>query len=129
MNAKERKRFESLLLQMRKKIVEEGDAEVEPNRVDASTNLDEDAQALNEMNQIIASRQNRSRVGSLGQIDAALRRLRDEPEDFGLCLDCEEPIKIRRLELMPYAEYCVECQSKHDAPRGGARRSLTDFKS
>lgn len=127
MQAKERARFEELLSVMRREILAEGDESIEPNRQDESTKLDEDAQALNEMNQIIASRRNRARVGSLKQIDAALRRLRQEPEDFGLCLECEEPITKRRLELMPYTEYCVACQGKRDAPRGGARRKLTDY--
>jgi DnaK suppressor protein len=127
MNKSELRRFERLLTQLREQIVGEGDAAVEPNRVDGAEDLDEDAKALNEMNQIIASRQNKSRTASLARIDAALRRLRSEPEDFGLCLECEEPIADKRLTLMPFSEYCVSCQGKRDAPRGTARRRLTDF--
>ncbi|MBW2734319.1 MAG: TraR/DksA family transcriptional regulator [Deltaproteobacteria bacterium] len=127
MKAEERAGFEKRLLVMRQEILIQEDPSIEPNRSDASAKSDEDAQALNEMSQIIASQQNRKRLGSLGQIDAALRRLRQEPEDFGLCLACEEPIAERRLQLMPYAEYCVACQGKRDSPRGGARRKLTDY--
>jgi len=49
-------------------------------------------------------------------------------ELFGLCVECEEPIAAKRLELMPYVELCVECQAARDGKRGLARRSLTDFK-
>ena len=127
MNAEELARYRAQLSAMRREVIGLGDASIEPNRVDASTKLDEDAQALNEMSQIIASRQNRARIGSLAQIDAALRRIELDPEFFGHCLDCEEPIAGGRLRLMPFAEYCVECQAKRDVGRSAGRRSLTDF--
>jgi len=127
MDKRARTKFRKVLEEMRRAILDQGSADIEPNRQDAAGRTDEDVQALNEMNQAIASRHNRMRVGSLKQIDEALARLRHEPEDFGLCTECEEEIQPRRLELMPYTGYCVDCQRKHDDHRGGARRKLTDY--
>ena len=33
------------------------------------------------------------------------------------CLDCEEPISLRRLEIQPDAVRCVPCQTGHDERR------------
>ena len=52
---------------------------------------------------------------SLMQIAAALKRI-DEGE-FGICLDCEEPISPKRLAAVPWAAYCLHCQEMHDAQK------------
>ena len=75
---------------------------------------DEDAQPLAEMSQTIASSRNRNRSAVLARVVAALARLDDEPDAFGLCVECEEPIAAKRLDLMPYVELCVECQQAKD---------------
>ena len=49
----------------------------------------------------------------LGQVQAALERIRDG--EFGICLDCEEPISPKRLAAVPWAAYCLQCQESHDA--------------
>ena len=45
----------------------------------------------------------------LGLIEAAIKRLIDGT--YGKCLDCGEPISEARLEVRPYAIYCVKCKS------------------
>lgn len=50
---------------------------------------------------------------SLIQIGAALTRIDDG--EFGICLDCEEPISPKRLAAVPWAGYCLHCQELHDA--------------
>jgi len=58
-----------------------------------------------------------------------LKRLESEPEMFGLCVECEEAISAKRLDLMPYVELCVDCQQATDGPRTkGSRRHLRDFR-
>ena len=42
------------------------------------------------------------------EVRAALARI--EGGSFGICLNCEEEIKPRRLEAVPWAAYCVRCQ-------------------
>jgi DnaK suppressor protein len=35
-----------------------------------------------------------------------------ETEQFGICMECEEPISAKRLDALPWARYCVSCQEK-----------------
>ena len=124
-----RARFRQKLLDLKSELIEEGDIAIEPGRLDAAAvGTDQDAQPLAEMSQTIASSRNRERTVVLRQVTIALRRLEDQPDAFGLCVECEEPISAKRLELRPYVELCVECQQARDAPRGTPRKSLTDYR-
>lgn len=51
-------------------------------------------------------------VDVLEMIDEALQRLEDS--EYGICLDCGEPIPRKRLEAKPYAKYCTKCKSKRE---------------
>jgi DnaK suppressor protein len=127
--AAQRARHRQRLVEIRDELLREGDFEIEPGRTDdTAVGTDDDAQPLTEMSQTIASNRNRERASILKRANVALARLDAEPELFGLCVECEEPIRPKRLELMPYVELCVECQAARDGKRGLARRSLTDFK-
>jgi RNA polymerase-binding transcription factor len=125
-----RERHRARLLELKAEILAEGDIELEPGRNDAAAvGSDEDAQPLAEMSQAIASSRNRNRSGVLARVVAALARLDGEPDAFGLCVECEEPIPTKRLDLMPYVELCVECQQAKDGGRpAGGRRHLRDFR-
>ncbi len=117
------------LLALRDELRREGSHKIEPVREDPVKKIDEDAAPLTEMSQVIASNRNRSRAVELGKIEAALRRLEEEPEDFGLCESCDEPIPPRRLELVPWVRLCIKCQAEQeDDSKPGARRHLTDYK-
>lgn len=130
MTPKQRAAHRQVLLALRERVVGQGPARIEPNRRDpASTGVaDEDAQALSEMLQVLASQRNRGQADLLARIDAALRKLASAPDDFGLCEDCEEPIAERRLALMPYAALCPACQARVEPRLGGSRKKLTDFR-
>ncbi|MFV1968145.1 MAG: TraR/DksA family transcriptional regulator [Pirellulaceae bacterium] len=43
----------------------------------------------------------------------ALRRIDDGI--YGLCQHCREPIAPLRLEAMPHAPYCVECERQRES--------------
>jgi len=47
---------------------------------------------------------------TLSQLEYSLIRLNDP--DFGLCMDCEEPIPLGRLKIMPETRLCVKCAEK-----------------
>jgi RNA polymerase-binding protein DksA len=44
----------------------------------------------------------------LASIDEALRRIEDGT--FGTCMRCGKPIAEERLEAIPYATRCIDCQ-------------------
>ncbi len=43
-------------------------------------------------------------------IDEALRTLYQHPEDYGRCPDCGARIAPERLDIIPWAKLCLECQ-------------------
>ena len=130
MTPKQREKRRAALQRLRSELLQTGPAKIEPNRTDpvATGVADEDAQALSEMMQVLASNRNRGQSELLGRVDRALRKLADAPEDYGLCEECEEEIAPKRLDLMPWASLCPACQAKREPARGGTRKKLTDYR-
>jgi RNA polymerase-binding protein DksA len=48
----------------------------------------------------------------LEDVNQALDRL--ENGTYGICISCGENIQAARLEIMPSAAFCIECQRNHD---------------
>ena len=48
----------------------------------------------------------------LRQVRDALRRIADG--SYGVCLRCEEDIKPKRLDAVPWTKYCIRCQQAAD---------------
>lgn len=59
--------------------------------------------------QILLANLNRSKT-RLARLQRALGCIDDE--EFGLCVQCEEPIPFGRLILMPESATCVNCAGK-----------------
>jgi DnaK suppressor protein len=51
----------------------------------------------------------------LYSIDDALRRLYADPEGFGICQNCGRDIPMERLEVVPEATLCADCQRLAEA--------------
>ena len=51
------------------------------------------------------------------RVRSALRRI--EEGTFGSCAVCEEQISVKRLQAVPWAELCLDCQARSDL-NGGA---------
>ena len=45
-------------------------------------------------------------------VNEALGRLKSG--SYGLCVSCEEQVEQKRLEAVPWARHCIECQEKQD---------------
>jgi RNA polymerase-binding transcription factor len=48
----------------------------------------------------------------LRNVRAALNRIADG--SYGTCMHCEEEIKPKRLEAVPWTKYCIRCQEAAD---------------
>jgi len=48
----------------------------------------------------------------LRNVRTALARIEDG--SYGVCFHCEEDIKPKRLEAVPWAKYCIRCQEAAD---------------
>ncbi|QDG50697.1 TraR/DksA family transcriptional regulator [Persicimonas caeni] len=127
MEPEELEELREKLIVRRDELIGAGDVEFEPVKKDPSSKVDEDEAPLTEMNQVIASRRNKNRKLELERINVALQRIANNPDEFGECAACGEMIPIKRLELMPWARYCVACQEERSGPRGRRRRHLADF--
>ena len=57
--------------------------------------------------QAMAQEAERRRLVDIQRVDAALVRI--ESGDFGYCVQCDEPIAKKRLEIDPAASVCINC--------------------
>ena len=48
----------------------------------------------------------------LRNVKSALGRIADG--SYGICLHCEEEIKPKRLDAVPWTKYCIRCQEAAD---------------
>jgi DnaK suppressor protein len=46
------------------------------------------------------------------QLRSAMERIDDG--SYGICLRCDEPISPKRLNAVPWAEFCISCQETAD---------------
>ena len=45
-------------------------------------------------------------------VDEALARLKNGT--YGLCVSCQGEVQVKRLDAVPWARHCIECQEKQD---------------
>lgn len=62
-------------------------------------------------------------------VQGALHRMKDGT--YGVCLSCEDPISTKRLQAVPWAEFCLSCQERSDLRAagvpGGGRDEAADL--
>jgi DnaK suppressor protein len=68
----------------------------------------EEDQAQVSHDEFVSLRLNSLDYLQLRLIEEALDRM--EAGDYGICLSCEEPIPDKRLQAVPWAKYCLNCQ-------------------
>ena len=61
----------------------------------------------------LAVEANRLRWRTATDVRDALARI--DRGEYGLCVECEEPIGAARLEALPWAARCVSCQAAAEA--------------
>ncbi|MEP6534713.1 MAG: TraR/DksA family transcriptional regulator [Bryobacteraceae bacterium] len=70
--------------------------------------LGEEDQAQVSNDEFVSLRLNNLEYEKLRLLNAALDRLREG--EYGICTRCDQPIPPRRLQVLPWAKYCVPCQ-------------------
>jgi DnaK suppressor protein len=73
---------------------------------DLSADVFDQIQRAAECDMAIDSRERDS--ARLREVRAALRRIQNTT--YGTCLECEEPIGLKRLTAVPWTSFCIECQ-------------------
>jgi DnaK suppressor protein len=74
------------------------------------TEVEEEAQDLNRA-RLMAQLEERGRA-EINAIDVAIGRI--ERGDYGYCENCEEPIDVARLEVLPTARLCTTCAETNE---------------
>jgi DnaK suppressor protein len=105
--------YRSALLAERARLAGGKQKELEILVLPGSLAVDDQAPVMHD--QFVVLRQHRMDRQKLKLIDAALKRL--DQSGFGVCTECEESIPRRRLNIVPWAAYCVVCQDRIDAHR------------
>lgn len=71
---------------------------------------------LTEMNYALKNHQK----NQISEVDEAIKRL--ENGNYGLCADCGKEIPEERLEVMPTARYCIDCQESNSFVKKANRK-------
>jgi DnaK suppressor protein len=58
------------------------------------------------------------------RVQEALGRMEDGR--YGVCLACEDPISDKRLQAVPWAEFCLGCQERADQVAAGVLSGHSD---
>jgi len=48
----------------------------------------------------------------LNLVNEALERIKSS--SYGLCVACQEEVQAKRLDAVPWARHCIECQEKQE---------------
>lgn len=111
LTAKEIKQIEAWLLEERKKIQQNILAKKENEMPEAEVG-DEIDNATQSLDKEVLFELNSSAHANLDQIESALRRI--SKGIYGICESCRQPIPKKRILAIPFARYCINCQSSNE---------------
>ena len=95
--------FEGLLQDLKAEVIEVAQLLSQPDDPDAEERATE-----NEGDEVLEER-GRVAQQEIAQIEAAIKRLK--AGTYGDCTHCGEPISAARLDALPYAAHCIECET------------------
>ncbi len=101
--------FRQLLLQWKKKLMEEVDRTMAHMKDDAANFPDPNDRASQEEEFTLELRARDRERKLIKKIDESLRNL--ETGDYGYCVSCGVEIGVRRLEARPTATQCIDCKT------------------
>lgn len=114
LNKKELKKFQELLEDKRKAVLERAREmlAVENMALDTNDLPDEMDLASSEYLQSFEFRLRGREKSLLSKLDLALKKIDDGT--FGICEICEEPIGKKRLEARPETTLCIKCKEDQE---------------
>jgi DnaK suppressor protein len=113
MNRKQLDKYKALLEEKREQVL----ARVLSARESEQDGPSEDApdlgdRALSTVTRDLSYRLTAGERDILRRIDAALARIEDGT--YGECLSCGKKVQTGRLDAVPWARHCIECQELQD---------------
>ena len=121
MNAKKLKKFKDLILEEKRKTLDEllsGNETYEALKQEAHGDMADIAfQTYEKQSLVNSSQKDKDKLEALNN---ALKRIDDG--SYGKCIDCKEEISDDRLTAIPYTLRCVNCMSKYEDKRRREKR-------
>lgn len=113
MDKKTQEHFKKLLIGMKQKLTEGVERSLQDSK-------DEVKGGVPDINDDATRTYNRQVILNLGEnerkqlekVEEAFQKLEDGR--YGVCGECGESIPVKRLEIVPFAKFCVECESKKE---------------
>ncbi|MEW6067551.1 MAG: TraR/DksA C4-type zinc finger protein [Nitrospirota bacterium] len=107
----------NILLDKRKEIIKEAKSEISKyikgeTKQLVDTALDDGDWSVVDLSEDISLKQLSTHRETLHKIDEVLRKINEGT--YGICEDCGEEISEKRLSVMPFAIYCIDCQEKRE---------------
>ena len=87
-------------------------SEQDGRQIDEGTTQDIADKAANSYTKEFLFHQSDDNRRILQLVSEALERLKNG--SFGLCVACQEEVQVKRLEAVPWARHCIECQEKQE---------------
>jgi RNA polymerase-binding transcription factor len=105
------------LVTKREQIVREVKSEISKyikgeTRQLVDTALDDGDWSVVDLSEDISLKQLSTHGETLRKIDEALRKV--DEGTYGICEDCGEEISEKRLKILPFAIYCIDCQENRE---------------
>jgi len=109
--------LKKLLISKRQEIFKEVKTEISKyikgeTRQLVDTALDDGDWSIVDLSEDISFKHLSTHRENLLKIDEALRKL--DEGTYGICEDCGEEISQERLDILPFAIYCIDCQEKRE---------------
>lgn len=111
MNKNKLKKMEILLQSIRAEImgdVEKSSMSDKDNEVEHMADISDDA--ARSYDRKLQGDLEEQEWNKLKQVETALEKITQD--EYGMCEQCEAEIPEARLEIMPYAEFCIQCLSE-----------------
>lgn len=116
MDKKNLERYRKLLTARRDRLLKAHDQNKDMrNEADGETNADMGDMAANAYTKEFLYSMSNTERETLLAVETALDRIKDK--DFGACIECDEKVGKERLDAIPWACYCVNCQELDEAGR------------
>lgn len=110
-------RLRKLLIRRREDILKEGKVEIKKyisgeKKQLVETVMDDGDLSVVDLAEDISLKQLSTHRETLIKIDIAIRKL--DEKTYGICEECGDEISEQRLNIMPFAIHCRDCQEKKE---------------
>ena len=113
MDKKKAETYKKRLLAKQEELLRQvSKSEQDGRQIDEDTTQDIADKAANSYTKEFLFHQSDDNRRILQLVSEALERLKNG--SFGLCVACQEEVQVKRLEAVPWARHCIECQEKQE---------------